>query len=315
MRILLFYGASSVQLHVSFTCNGVLQCYVHGMIVMRMRGGLGNQLFQYACGRAAALRLGTELALDLRDWARSQPFPFYLSHFTGAAKTVPPERLPPGRGMGAAEFLRAVFGPKLRTYREALPGYDAGIESVADGTLLKGYWQSERYFADYKAAIRADLRFAAPSTGETARLIEEIGDCQAVSLHIRRGDYVSNAKFNSLMGVTGLEYYKTAADLIAEQMMEAPVFYAFSDDPVWVQENLSLPFEVRLVNHNDSGTAHEDLRLMSACRHHVIANSTFSWWGAWLNPSERKLVAAPKQWYADSVAESPDITPDSWYRI
>ncbi|MEM7438098.1 MAG: alpha-1,2-fucosyltransferase [Pseudomonadota bacterium] len=283
------------------------------MIVTRLRGGMGNQLFQYACGRALALRLGTDLALDTRDWSRPRPFALSLGHFS--VKTVEPKNLPPGRGMGAGALLRSALGPRLKTYREASLGYDEGITLVTDGTLLKGYWQSERYFKDQEAAIREDLTFSTPPGPETARIVEEIASAPAVSLHIRRGDYVSNAKYNAAHGTTSLSYYQTAAQLIAENMSAQPVIYAFSDDPAWVRENLSLPFDVRFVSHNDGATAHDDLRLMAACNHHIIANSSFSWWGAWLNSAPDKIVVAPKTWYGDAAKSNADITPANWHRL
>jgi hypothetical protein len=142
----------------------------------------------------------------------------------------------------------------------------------------------------------------------------EISAANAVSLHIRRGDYVSNAKFNAAHGTCDLDYYARAAAFVAERVGD-PVIYAFSDDPAWVAENLKLPFEMRFVDHNDGSTAHEDLRLMATCKHHIIANSSFSWWGAWLNPLKDKVVAAPTQWFADPAKSNPDILPQSWHAV
>ena len=284
------------------------------MIAMRIRGGLGNQLFQYATGRAVAHRLGVPLALDLRDWAQDRPYAMSLEHFN--VSHVEPENLPPGKGDSFVEMLGKVLRARWMTvYREATMGYDPGIERLTDNTLLKGYWQSERYFARAGDVIREDLSFKTPPGEETARLLEEIAPRPAVSLHIRRGDYVSNAKYNAAHGTAGLDYYARAAEAVAERMAQEPVFYAFSDDPAWVRENLQLPFELNFVTHNTGATAHDDLRLMAACRHHIIANSSFSWWGAWLNPRKDKVVVAPKRWYAGEGRDNPDITPAGWLRL
>lgn len=284
------------------------------MIATRIRGGLGNQLFQYATGRALALRLKTDLALDLRDWSRSQPYEFGLNHFN--IRVVDPVGLPMGRGDSPLELLGKIMTTvKMRTYREAHLGYDPQIESLGDDTLLKGYWQTERYFADHDPTIREDLSFAEPPAGETARLLDEITRRPAVSLHIRRGDYVTNTKYAATHGTTAMDYYRAAARHVAETANIDPVIYAFSDDPAWVEENLALAFEMRFVSHNDGSTAHDDLRLMSACRHHVIANSSFSWWGAWLNPNSDKVVVAPKQWYVAADTDNPDIVPETWVRM
>jgi len=283
------------------------------MISTRIRGGLGNQLFQYCAGRALALRHGVDLSLDLRDYDKPNAFQVGLEHFN--VQTVPAERLPAGREDGLLQALKKVVkGGALRTYREASLGYDAGFETLPDETHLKGYWQSERYFMPFEDQIRKDLQIVAAPSQQNVDAQAEIAACNAVSLHIRRGDYVSNAKFNAAHGTCDLEYYARSAAFVAERVGD-PVIYAFSDDPAWVAENLKLPFEMRFVDHNDGATAHEDLRLMATCKHHIIANSSFSWWGAWLNPSADKVVAAPTQWFADPNKNNPDILPKGWYRV
>ena len=283
------------------------------MISTRIRGGLGNQLFQYCAGRALALRHGVDLSLDLRDYDGPNAFSVGLDHFN--VQTVVAERLPAGREDGVLKALgKIVKGGALHTYREASLGYDVGFETLPGETHLRGYWQSERYFLDYEAQIRSDLQIIAIPSQQNVDAQAEIGAANAVSLHIRRGDYVSNAKFNAAHGTCDLDYYARAAAFVAERVGD-PVIYAFSDDPAWVAENLKLPFEMRFVDHNDGSTAHEDLRLMATCKHHIIANSSFSWWGAWLNPLKDKVVAAPTQWFADPAKSNPDILPQSWHAV
>lgn len=283
------------------------------MISTRIRGGLGNQLFQYCAGRALALRHGVDLSLDLRDYDRPKAFKVGLDHFN--ITTVPPENLPPSKEDGVIKLVSKLLrGGGMKTYRETSMGYDTGYERLGDNTHLKGYWQSERYFWDVAAQIREDLQIVTPPNAKNAEMLAEISGCTAVSLHIRRGDYVSNEKYNAAHGTCDLNYYERAAGFVAEQV-EAPVIYAFSDDPAWVAENLKLPFEVRYVGHNDGDTNYEDLRLMAACKHHIIANSSFSWWGAWLNPDPAKTVIAPTRWYADPDKTNPDILPESWLTI
>lgn len=283
------------------------------MISTRIRGGLGNQLFQYCAGRALALRLGADLSLDLRDYDKPKAFKVGLDHFN--ISVVPPVGLPAAKEDGAA---RAVFkilrGGGLKTYREGSLGYDTGFEALGDNTHLKGYWQSERYFQACEAQIRADLQIVTPPSAQNTAMLADIAGCTAVSLHIRRGDYVSNEKYNAAHGTCDLGYYERAAAFVAEQV-ENPVIFAFSDDPAWVAEHLKLPFEVRYVGHNDGDTNYEDLRLMAACQHHIIANSSFSWWGAWLNPDPDKIVVAPSRWYADPNKQNPDILPKSWLTV
>ncbi len=283
------------------------------MISTRIRGGLGNQLFQYCAGRALALRRGVDVSLDVRDYDRANAFKVGLGHFN--VQTVPAERLPVGREDGTVKaLLKVVKGGALRSYREAPLGYDEAFGGLPDETHLKGYWQSERYFADFEDQIRDDLRIVTLPSQKNVEMLAGIQRCNAVSLHIRRGDYVSNAKFNAAHGTCDLEYYARAAAFVAQRAGD-PVIYAFSDDPAWVAENLRLPYEMRFVGHNDGDTNYEDLRLMLACQHHIIANSSFSWWGAWLNPSVEKIVAAPTQWFDDPNKTNPDILPESWHRV
>ena len=132
---------------------------------------------------------------------------------------------------------------------------------------------------------------------------------------MRRGDYISNPRAHAVHGTCSMEYYAHAVRHIAGRIGFEPIIYVFSDEPDWALANLDMPFEMRVMDHNDSSRNYEDLRLMAACKHHVIANSSFSWWGAWLNASPEKIVVAPSKWFADSSISNPDITPNDWVRI
>jgi hypothetical protein len=287
------------------------------MIVTTLIGGIGNQMFQYAAGRALALRLGLGLALDTSHYAKQVEHGYALSAFAlppapeGAARMLPP-------AWAKRRQLRALwrsFGPAPRVFRERGFGYCPQFAQISGPVTLQGYWQSERYFADVTATIRADFRITPAPSPANARALAEIAATAAVSLHIRRGDYVRNPKFNAVHGTCTMEYYARAADLLAARMQADPVIFAFSDDPDWVGENLRLPFRVHVMGQNDASRNYEDLRLMAACRHHIIANSSFSWWGAWLNPDPGKIVVAPARWYADPTRSNPDILPASWQRL
>ena len=285
------------------------------MIITHINGGLGNQMFQYAAGRALALRHGTELLLDTRIFDGKTQFGLGLNHFAKNARQALPAELPPERRQNRLRYLiwRGLrLKPQL--FRENGLGYNRGFDSLADGTYLKGYWQSERYFQSVESAIRAEFRIVTEPSSANAALLAEISASPAISLHIRRGDYVKDPRTNATHGTCSLGYYARAVDLIAGKMNERPVIYTFSDDPVWVRENLKLPYVMRVMDHNDSDHNYEDLRLMSACRHHIIANSSFSWWGAWLNPSHEKIVVAPDRWFVDPKLQNSDITPASWLR-
>jgi hypothetical protein len=287
------------------------------MIIVRVSGGLGNQMFQYAAGRALALRAGLPLGLDLRHYARAREHGYGLAAFRLADVPVDPKALPPlPRRQPLAALLWRLAGRQPRPWRERHLGFDPAIAAIRGPAWIDGYFQSERYFADAVDTIRAELSPAAPPDPENARWLAEIrAEPRAVSLHVRRGDYVRNARFAARHGTCTPDYYDRAVAAIAERMGEAPVIYAFSDDPAWVRDNLRLPCEMRIPAHNDASRNVEDLRLMSACRHHVIANSSFSWWGAWLNPDPGRIVAAPARWFADPAMSNPDIWPEGWLRV
>ena len=287
------------------------------MIIVTLIGGLGNQMFQYAAGRALALSTGQDLVLDRRHYLRAREHRLALEVFPLENRPVHKSALPPlWRDQPVRHILwrLAKHGPSH--LREASSGYDPRIAQVTGPVRLEGYFQSERYFAPHANAIRSDLTIRTPPDPENVRWLEEIrAEPRAVSLHVRRGDYVRNARFAAVHGTCTPDYYTAALEHVTDQTGEQPVIYAFSDDPTWVRKNLSLPAEIRVVNHNGPERNYEDLRLMSACRHHIIANSSFSWWGAWLNPDPARIVVAPARWYADLRFENPDIWPANWVKI
>ncbi len=293
------------------------------MIVTHIFGGLGNQLFQFAIGRALADRLGVELCLDTRYFDIPRPgslgmleFGLCLPHFGHGCRTAERKGLPAMRHDGLLPYVVArIRGAKFQIYRESGLAYQADFENQTDNTWLRGYWQSEKYFRDHAASVRKGLQVVTPP-GDVSRSIMERQDrtC-AVSIHVRRGDYVTNRKFNATHGTCDLDYYRQAADHIAARADGDVTFFAFSDEPEWVRENLDLPHELQVVSHNGEETSFDDIRLMSRCRHHIVANSSFSWWGAWLNPDPDKMVIAPKRWFADPAMQVHDIVPEDWIRL
>ena len=286
-------------------------------IFVRLIGGLGNQMFQYAVGRALALRRGVDLVLDVSAFGTYRLHAYGLHHLSIKAQV--------GRSGEESEswarrlvprFARRVF-PSIEpgVYRERSLAFDPEVLSLPDGVCLDGYWQSEHYFKDSEYLIRSELSVRTPASEENLRALEKIRNCEAVSIHVRRGDYVVDPHTNAVHGVCELEYYQKAVSYIANRCQHAPHLFVFSDDPEWIAENFKLPYETTLVRHNGANTGYEDLRLMSACKHHVIANSSFSWWGAWLNPSPTKIVVAPRAWFRSPSLDSSDIVPDGWIKL
>ncbi|MEM5471109.1 alpha-1,2-fucosyltransferase [Hoeflea sp. AS60] len=284
-------------------------------VISRLHGGLGNQLFQYAVGRAVALRNGAELLLDARHFNGDNSFQYDLGHFAIQARVAAEDELPPAKNRPLAYAWWRKFGRSPRFVREQKLGFNERIDGIGADCYLHGYFQSQRYFDDIVPTLWSDLSFREPIGGENARMGERIRTGPSVSMHVRRGDYITNSKAQAAHGSTELAYYQRALEEVRARSGQDPVVYLFSNDPAWVRDNIKLDAELVPVAINDGSTAHEDLRLMSLCDHNIIANSTFSWWGAWLNPSHSKIVTAPQQWFASPKLSNPDITPPGWLRL
>ena len=287
------------------------------MITSRVIGGLGNQMFQYAAGRALALRRGVGLILDTQAFLSYKVHSYGLDRYAVQADKVSRDRFFSVRR--DSTFWRGVrrlgLMPEKNTYRESNFSFDSKVLALGDDICLEGYWQSEKYFLDFADDIRAELTVIDPPNEENAFWLNRIRSDLSISLHIRRGDYLTNPSANAVHGTCNLDYYRRSAEYLVSILGIEPVFYVFSDDPEWVRENLILPYQMHYLNHNDASRNYEDLRLMASCCHHIIANSSFSWWGAWLNPSSSKVVVAPKKWFRDDSVDTRDLIPSAWVRM
>jgi len=292
------------------------------MIITRLIGGLGNQMFQYAVGRRMAHLLGTELKLDITefDYYRPRTFRTYsLGNFNiqekfASLKEVAALARPTILERMRAKVLRRPPRPPQTYIKEKHFHFDSEIMKLPDGVYLDGYWQSEKYFADIAEINRRELTVKVPQTGKNKELGEQINSCESVSLHVRRGDYASDPHINKVHGCCSRDYYLRCVEFINSKVKNAQ-FYVFSDESQWVAGNLKLSCSMTIVNHNNTFKDYEDLRLISQCKHHIIANSSFSWWGAWLNPRKDKMVLAPSQWFGKEEQASRkmhDLLPASW---
>ncbi|WEK03790.1 MAG: alpha-1,2-fucosyltransferase [Candidatus Devosia phytovorans] len=280
-----------------------------------LSGGLGNQMFQYALGRSLALRRGAQLVLDTRPLDQDSQRSFALADFALEARPA------------NAKQIAALPRPRHRRLRRlpqwpgsvryvAEPGFAfaARILQTAAPAYLDGFWQSEKYFGDKAEAVRADFQLRQPLHPNRQAIAELIDNSQAVSVHVRRGDYVTNATANSYHGTCEPDWYRRARAII-EQHCAGARYFVFSDDPAWAQANLAMPASTCFVRPSNDGRDHEDLHLMARCRHHIVANSSFSWWGAWLNPAADKQVVAPAQWFRDATIDTRDLLPSQWLRL
>jgi hypothetical protein len=300
------------------------------MIIARIRGGLGNQLFQYAAARSLAWKKNERLKLDLYTYStKSQVRSFGLDRFTIDTEIATREEVHQFTG---SNFLTR-FINKQENYLRcpgvlAQPHYHfyEDFFRVPAPVYLSGYWQSEKYFKEFEPKLRAQLTLKNNLSDSSLRWKEKIQKDNSVAVHLRRGDYSSKSNYHSFFGTLSIDYYKRAIHEIKNKIGD-PKFFVFSDDIEWCKQNLTFLSDAEFVSHDSIVNASEDLILMSLCEHQIIANSTFSWWGAWLNANENKIVIAPIKWfqtnynknvlptYAARFYNTKDLLPENWIQL
>lgn len=290
------------------------------MYIIRLTGGLGNQLFQYALGRRLSLRNNIPLKLDISAYAEDRQRTYDLKHFDIAADLASPREVTDligGTRLGrlACRTLDC-FQPyyRRRYVHHTQTNFDPNMLRVRQHAYLYGTWQSEKYFASVADVIRQDLRVTTPPDEANTAMAQAIQCVVGVSVHVRRGDYVTNPTTFRLHGVCPPEYYQAAVARLAQSVGELHLF-VFSDDPIWVSQHLRFDHPTTYLDHNGPDKSYEDLRLLSLCRHHIIANSSFSWWGAWLSNRPDKIVIAPQRWFREFAGDTRDLVPDTWIRM
>ncbi len=184
---------------------------------------------------------------------------------------------------------------------------------LPDDRYLFGYFQSDRYFRDVRDTILEDLTVLEPMDEVNEDMAKKMEGSRSVCLHVRRGDYITNQDANRILGVDLTDYYHQAVRQMNERLGECH-YFVFSDEPEWVRRNLDIGNDFTVVDINPPEKAEQDLRLMSLCSNFIIANSSFSWWGAWLSRSPDKIVMAPKRWFLDD-RNVKDRCPEEWIRI
>jgi len=215
------------------------------------------------------------------------------------------------------KVIRLLLGhPRYRGefyFHESSLRFDPRVYDKTVG-YFDGYWQTERYFADFKEEIRKQFKISRPLHSATLRLLTDILEKNSVGIHVRRGDYVHNRHTNAMHGTCPLQYYQKAVSFILEQQDNCHLF-VFTDDIPWVKRNMRLSDRQVIVELPEEVPDYEAMYLMSQCRHNIIANSSFSWWGAWLNKNPRKIVVAPRRWFRSNDMDAKDIIPNEWIRL
>lgn len=321
------------------------------MIVVRLFGGLGNQMFQYAAARRLAYKHNTVLKIDriplIQDGYRTYGLSCFniLENFVNPIymfKLCPIEGLRKTCGTIFGKRISSLisrrifdkfspmtkfcqryhqFDPEKQKLPDLIEGhflsqrfyhFDPDVLDASDNVYMLGSWQSEKFFKDIELVIRNDFSFKLPQIGKNKEIAKMIQDSESVSVHIRGGDYINNKSTREAHETCGIGYYLRGVELIAE-MVKSPQFFIFSDDIVWARKNLKPSFPTIFVDRNNPD--YEDMRLMSQCRHNIIANSSFSWWGAWLNSNTKKNVIAPKKWLNLRNFNTKDVIPEAWIKL
>lgn len=300
------------------------------MIIARLIGGLGNQMFQYATAKHLSIINNTNLLVDLSGFDKT----IYTKNATwrGFQLTIFKMKV----AIATQEDIQAVknsapdFFEKLKyrlmrlktipyyrkneIYESGLFHFDKNILKAGRNTYLVGYWQSPHYFNAIRKKLLEDFQIRELPSEKDYPFLNELSHKNAVSIHIRRGDYISNPEYLKNHGLCPVEYYQQAIEYICSKTAK-PVFYFFSDDMEWVKKNLNINHPAVYVGGTPEGKDHYEMYLMSLCKHNIIANSSFSWWGAWLNTNPEKIVVAPKQWMGDAGIDTTDLIPKNWVRI
>ena len=286
-------------------------------------GGLGNQLFQYATGRALSNRLNVPLKFDttfLLDRSPRENFTyrdFGLCHFNILGKAASEKEINRYTNKNVINRLfNRALGRNIAVYfYEKSINFNQEFKELPAHTYLEGYWQTEKYFNDIRTLLLEELSFKNAPNGENAKLLESIAQEESVSIHIRRGDFISNVAVNEFHGACNVGYYERAIEMISKYTIN-PILYFFSDDIDWAKSNFENKHPNSIfISNNANEYSFEDLRLMSICKHNIIANSSFSWWGAWLNNNPAKIVIAPSQWFSKPGIDFSDIVPTNWMKI
>ena len=295
-------------------------------VYVRLFGGLGNQMFQYAAGLEAASHHNCPLKIDISWYECQEKREYLLDRWVVDVQIAEKDELAQFARRGFAGWARPRFREyflpfkKLRIYRQPTPHYDTDFLQVAPPVQLQGYFQSELFFSSVSARLRAEFQPRDPLSESSQRFLCLIeAAVWPVALHVRRGDYVNHAKVREVHGTCSADYYRRARRIMDSLSGERAHYFVFSDEPENAMEVLQDHDLSRLtiVTANDE-RPWEDMHLMAACRDNVIANSSFSWWGAWLNAHPDKTVIAPRRWFQREAMlqrSLVDLIPDGWVTL
>lgn len=297
-------------------------------ILVRLWGGLGNQMFQYALAKnLSILNNNIPIKLDTTYFDSSFSYrPFELNKFNIKAEIaninevfkfdngiIPPKL---GRLIEKIPYIRVkdfIRRPFSYVYTEKSIKFNPEVLNLKAPIYLKGYWGSYKYFDGIRKELLNDFSYIKEMNEENKSLADYIvSNNNSVSLHVRRGDYLTTKAAKNLYCSPFEDGFYDRAVSFIEEKIDNPEFFLFSDEPDWVKENLKINHKTTVVDINKGDNSYWDMKLMSLCKHNIIANSSFSWWGAWLNENPDKIVIAPKAWSYDKAFSHEDMIPEEW---
>lgn len=296
------------------------------MVLVRLMGGMGNQLFQYAAATGLAKKLGTEVKIDLTLLEERPDNPHHvirdyeLHAFNikeSFASKSEIERFNPEPVTLAAKILNRIKRTfsQPQVYIQPNHAFDNSFWNLQNDCCIVGSFQSAKFFKGAEAELRELYQLNISLDEKSNVSLNKIQNTNSVCLHIRRGDYVSNEHYSKMIGAKSNDYYYNALKKIAATQNDIAVF-VFSDDIEWCKQNLKFEYPATFMDDNNcNNNHHQQFKLMSSCKHFVISNSTFSWWAAWLGSFKNKIVIAPQTWFADGSQQENDIVPEEWVRM
>lgn len=278
------------------------------MISVKLKGGLGNQMFQYAFGKYLSLKNCTPLVLDTSYFdmdfqGKVTPRKYGLDYFNISDGSEYRKSL--------KNYLAEVFSKKQIFRESSISEYKPALTATRSKNVeLEGYWQSEKYFLPIREVLCQEFTPSVINSEAYHHFLNKINSSQSVSIHVRRGDYVNNEKVKATHHVCTFDYFEKAIAHVLTRL-DNPRFFVFSDDMAWCKSNLPAGLQMAYVKNT---LAHEDIHLMSQCMHNIISNSSFSWWGAWLNQFEDKMILTPQRWKVNPEG-TRDVVPEKWIKI
>jgi len=294
------------------------------MIIVRITGGLGNQMFQYATARSLAKYRGCLFKLDISSCNEDKlrQLKYKLNKLNIIEDLASEQEISLLKNKKAKSprklihrIIRDLMIKKIKHFREVdCFRFDKMLYKTNLPLYIQGGFVSHKYFDKYRDILVKELAVKDDLMGKNKDFATHISSCNSVSVHVRRGDYVFDETANKKNGLLALDYYERANDIIKSKI-DNPVFFVFSNDKKWVAENFKLNCQTIFVDHNNAEFGYEDMRLMSLCKSNIIANSTFSWWGAYLNLNPEKIVIAPENWLAYKKTNPEEFIPKDWLVI